>query len=72
MLIRERLSDSRYQANPLEEAEELMSFADTDIKKGEASPSYSSTQIDLLPKHIHHTAMSQWISNMKSLMYWRV
>ncbi len=56
LLIRERLSDSRYQANPLEEAEELMSFADTDIKKGEASPSYSSTQIDLLPKHIHHTA----------------
>lgn len=38
LLIRERLSDPRYRANPLKEAEELMQFANTDIPEGEPSP----------------------------------
>lgn len=54
LLIRERLSDSRYQANPLEEAEELVQFADADIKEGEYSSSPVSEQKDIpfrIPRH---------------------
>ncbi len=56
LLIRERLSDPRYQANPLEEAEELVRFADTDRKEGEY-PSYTvSDQKDVLFRTARHCA----------------
>lgn len=43
LLIRERLSDPRYQANPLKEARELVQFADADMGKREY-PSFAVPQ----------------------------
>lgn len=53
LLIRERLSDPRYQATPLEEAENLVRFADTYIKEKEA-PSDSPEHGDLTLHAFHH------------------
>lgn len=43
LLIRERLSDPRYRANPLKEARELVQFADADMGEGEY-PSFAAPQ----------------------------
>lgn len=56
LLIRERLSDPRYQVNPLKEADELVQFADTDIKEGEYSSCDAPEQKDVLLRTARHAA----------------
>lgn len=56
LLIRERLSDPRYQANPLKEAVDLMQSADMDSKKEEKPLPHTQEQINLLPQNVRHTA----------------
>lgn len=55
LLIRERLSDPRYRATPLKEAESLVRFADADINIREGEPSSSPwKQTDLTLRTLHH------------------
>lgn len=56
LLIRERLSDPRYQANPLKEAEELVEFADMDSKEREYPSSGSLQPPDLPFRTARHAA----------------
>lgn len=53
LLIRERLSDSRYQANSLKEAEELMQLADTDSAPEAKKASNNTGKTPLFPSPRH-------------------
>lgn len=58
LLIRERLSDSRYEATPLEEAENLVNFTDTNRKERDV-PASASRQQNSTDIHSSRSGLSQ-------------
>lgn len=62
LLIQERLSDQRYQANPLKESEELMQLVAADAKTPEETGTAQPLQSDYAPPPINlNTALLKYI-----------